>query len=137
MVFLDTLNGRNLFTDFGLVIQTGTQNLLCMPERKDLLQNNWREQNGTEYDLTAPVFKDKEVVLKVAFMADDDTDFWQKYQEFASEIQQAGYQNLFIEDHSKTYQVFYKNTTNWQKKSKRLKNVSKVFVKFNLILQVA
>lgn len=137
MVFLDTLNGRNLFTDFGLVIQTGTQNLLQMPERKDLLQNNWREENGTEYDLTAPVFKDKEVVLKVAFMADDDTDFWQKYQAFASEIQQAGYQNLFIEDHSKTYQVFYKNTTNWQKKSKRLKNVSKVFVKFNLILQVS
>lgn len=136
MAFNDTLNTRNLFNDFGLVIQTGTAELLEYPERKKTLENDWIEENGKEYDLTAPTFKDKEVSLKCAVMADNDTLFWNKYDALFVELSKPDWQKLFIYDHAKTYDVFYKKTANWQKKSKRLKDVEKVFVQFTLILQV-
>ncbi|CAM1341724.1 hypothetical protein [Tenacibaculum aestuarii] len=136
MAFNDTLNTRNLYTDFGLVIQTGTADLLAFPERKKTLENDWREHNGKEYDLSLPRFKDKEINLKCAMMADTDVDFWTNYEALFLELSKPDWQNLFVADHGKTYTVFYLKTSNWRKKSKRLKDVDKVFVQFTLILQV-
>lgn len=136
MVFQDKLNTKNLFSQFGLVIQTGTEQLLAFPERKDTFSIDWRESNGKQYDLKAPVFKDKQITLKCAIMASNDADFWTKRDALFVELSKTAFQDLFINDHSKTYKVFYKNSSNWQKRSKRLKNVPKVFVKFDLILVV-
>ncbi len=135
-MFKDKINNRNLYDDFGLVIQTGTQELLKYPERKPRLEYDWAEDNGKMYDLGNPKFKDKEVTLSCAFKADDDTAFWQRYNTFFREITKESWQDLYIDDHSHTYKVFYKNSTAFKKSLKRLKNVPKVFVKFELILQV-
>ena len=51
---------------FGCVLQTGTAELLSFPERKEVNTQDWREENGSEYDLQLPVFKDKEVTLNCA-----------------------------------------------------------------------
>lgn len=133
---MDTLNTRSLKNVFGLMIQTGTQNLLEYPERKELLANDWQDQNGVEYQVNKVFFKDKEIVLKCAFLANNDTAFWSNYNAFFKELTKPGYQKLFIYDHSMTYDVFYKRTSNFQKLRKRLKNVERVFVNFELILQV-
>lgn len=136
MTFNDTLNTKNLFTEFGLVIQTGTAELLAYPERKESINNDWREENGIEYDLELPKFKDKEVTLQCAIIADNDADFWVFYDLFFEELKLPGLQDLFIWDHSKTYKVFYKKCGPPKKSTKRLKNVEKVFVKFPITLQV-
>lgn len=136
MTFKDELNGQNLFNNFELVIQTGTAELLAFPERKESLSNDWKEENGTEYDLDLPKFKDKEVMLQCAIMASSDSDFWLNYNAFFDELKKPGYQNLKIWDHSQTYRVFYKKSGSFKKSSKRLKNVEKVFVKFQITLQV-
>lgn len=136
MVFNDTLNTKNLFTEFGLVIQTGTAELLAFPERKESLSNDWREENGVEYDLELPKFKDKEVTIQCAIMADSDSDFWVYYDLLFEELTLAGWQDLFIYDHSQTYKVFYKKCGAPKKSTKRLKNVDKVFVKFPITLQI-
>ncbi len=67
-MFLDTINDKDLYNSFGLVIQTGRQELLRFPERKPRLENDWAEENGKEYDLKEPRFNDKEVVLHCAFL---------------------------------------------------------------------
>lgn len=136
MVSQDTLNGINLLQSFSLVIQTGTARLLEFPERKETLTNDWREENGSDYDLTNPKFKDKEVTLNCAILADNAAAFWNFYNSFWAEISKAGWQNLYIQDHDKTYQVFYRRSGSFQKLGKRLNNVPKVFVKFELTLQV-
>jgi hypothetical protein len=136
MAFLDTLNGNNLLTAYKLIIQTGTHELLEYPERKESLSNDWREEDGTETDLELVRFKDKEVNLNCIFIVNDDTEYWNCYNAFFEEITKPGLQSLFIEDHAKTYQVFYKKTSGFKKVSKRLKNVPKVAVKFTLILEV-
>lgn len=136
MNFQDTLNTKNLLQSFGLIIQTGTAEFLAFPERKGVLSNDWQEEDGIEYDLALPKFKDKEVTLQCAILADNDTQFWNFYNSLFNELKKAGWQNLFIYDHSKTYQVYYKKCGTPKKTLKRLKNVQKVLVKFPLTLQV-
>jgi len=136
MAFLDTINNKNLLSVYKLIIQTGTQDLLIFPERKESLSNDWREENGTETDLELVRFKDKEVDLNCMFIVSNDAEYWSCYNAFFAEITKPGLQNLFIDDHSKTYQVYYKKTSGFKKVSKRLKNVPKVAVKFTLTLDV-
>lgn len=134
MRFKDRLNGRLLFDEFGLVIQTGTEGLLLFPERKFGHVNDWREEDGKEYDMSLVRFQEKEVTLNCAIMASDDVEFWTYYNDFFSELIKEGYQTLSIHDHSYIYLVAYKKTSQFVKTSKRLKNVDYVFVKFRLTL---
>ncbi len=136
MNFQDKLNNKNLFSQFGVIIQTGTAELLKFPERKESLTSDWREENGQEYDLSLVRFKDKEISLSCAILADNDVSFWTYYNAFFDEISRVGWQQLYIEDHSKTYQVFYKKSDGFKKAAKRLKGVAKVFVKFQITLQI-
>lgn len=135
MVFKDKLNNV-LLINIGTIIQTGTEELLTFPERKEVYENDWAEENGGEYVLDNPKFKDKEVTLKMVILADNNTQFWQYYNALFTELKKAGVLSLYIFDDDKTYEVFYKKSGNFKKGLKRLKNVEKVFVKFDLILKV-
>lgn len=134
MRFKDRLNGRLLYDEFGLVIQTGTEGLLTFPERKFGHINDWREEDGLEYDMSLVRYQEKEVTLSCAIMANDDLEFWTRYNDFFKEITKEGYQAISINDHSYIYLVAYKKTSQFVKTSKRLKNVDYVFVKFKLTL---
>lgn len=133
---MDKLNNIDLKTAYGLVILTGTERLLEFPERREPLKTDFEDQNGTDYFLNTVFFKDQEVTLNCGFLAEDDTAFWTNYNAFFAELTASGEQQLYIDDHSKIYKVFYKKTSNFKKSLKRLKNVEKVFVKFDLTLQV-
>ncbi len=135
--YADSLNGRNLLQDFGMIIQTGTAQLLEYPERKERIKYDWPEENGTQYDLQEVRFKDREVTLRCAILADNDSLFWQSYNALFVELSKPGFQQLYIADHNMHYSVFYKKSGNFQKLMKRLKNVPKVFVKFDLTFQIA
>ncbi|SDE77505.1 hypothetical protein [Riemerella columbipharyngis] len=135
MVFKDKLNNV-LLSNIGAVIQTGTEELLAYPERKSVYENDWAEENGSQYDLDNPKFKDKEVTLKMAILADDNTQYWQYSNALFNELKKAGQLALYIFDHDKTYQVFYMKSGNFKKTFKRLKNTEKVFVKFDLTFKV-
>ena len=136
MEFQDKINDKNLFKDFGLVIQTGTAELLEFPERKEPVSQDWADENGQAYDLDAPRFKDKEARLHLAFIAKSDAAFWKAYHAFFDELKKPGYQKLYIDDHSHSYNVFYKHSGAFKKGAKRLKGVDTILVKFELILQV-
>lgn len=136
MAYNDKINDKNLWSTYKLIIQTGTADLLIFPERKETLSNDWSDENGVEYDLGAVKLKDKEVQLQCVFITDTDAQFWTSYNAFFAEMTKVNTQNLYIDDHGKTYAVFYKKTSNFKKVSKRLKGVSKVVVKFTLVIQV-
>ncbi|WP_312133392.1 hypothetical protein [Empedobacter sp.] len=132
----DKINNKDLKAIYGLAILTGRERLLAYPERKEPLNFDWQDQNGVDYYLSKVFFKDTEVTLQCAIMANDNVDFWVKYNAFFKEISQPNYQQLFIDDHDMNYQVFYKSGNNFKHSLKRLKNVNKVFVKFDLTIQV-
>lgn len=133
---MDTLNTKNLKQEFCVLILTGLSKFLEYPARKEVPSYDWAEHNGMDYMLNKVVFEDKEVTLSCAITVDTTTEFWSSYNAFFQEITQSGWQNLYVHDHDKTYEVFYKSTSDFKLTLKRLKNVEKVFVKFNLTLQV-
>ncbi|WP_052910369.1 hypothetical protein [Riemerella anatipestifer] len=135
MDFKDKLNNI-LLSNIGVVIMTGTEELLAFPERKEVMENDWAEENGGDYDLSSPKFKDKEVTLKMAILADDNVQFWQYYNALFTELKKEGELSLYVFDHDQTYKVFYKKSGNFKKTLKRLKNAKKVFVKFDLTFKV-
>lgn len=132
----DKLNGLGLYEYYLLIIQTGTAQLLEFPERKETLKNDWREENGEENDLQVVRFKDKQVELQCIMLGADDADFWNRYDTFFAQLTRPGLAQLYIHDHSKTYNCFYLKSSNFKKSSKRLKNVDVVVVKFSITLQV-
>lgn len=132
----DKLNNKDLKATYGLAILTGREKLLSYPERKEPLSFDWQDQNGQEYHLSKVFFKDTEITLQCAILANNNADFWVKYNAFFKEITKTNFQQLAIEDHDMIYQCFYKSGTNFKHSLKRLKNVSKVFVKFDLTIQV-
>lgn len=136
MIYIDEINGI-LLKKLGTIIQTGTADLLTFPERKDLLENDWAEENGGEYDLTTPKFKDQEVTLKFAILAKDDAEFWKHRNALFQEFSKPHFQRLYIADHSRHYAVFYRKSSNFVKSLKRLRGVEKVFVKFDVTFKVA
>ncbi|MCU7543480.1 S9 family peptidase, partial [Riemerella anatipestifer] len=131
MEFKDKLNNI-LLSNIGVFIMTGTEELLAFPERKEVMENDWAEENGGDYDLSSPKFKDKEVTLKMAILADDNVQFWQYHNALFTELKKEGELSLYVFDHDQTYKVFYKKSGNFKKTLKRLKNAKKVFVKFDL-----
>ncbi|MBT0552634.1 hypothetical protein JZ948_04215 [Riemerella anatipestifer] len=135
MEFKDKLNNI-LLSNIGVFIMTGTEELLAFPERKEVMENDWAEENGGDYDLSSPKFKDKEVTLKMAILADDNVQFWQYHNALFTELKKEGELSLYVFDHDQTYKVFYKKSLNFKKVLKRLKNVEKVFVKFDLTFKV-
>lgn len=132
----DLLDNLDLKENYGLVIMTGTEKLLEFPERKEPLNFEWLDKNGTHYDLDEPYFKKQEVTLSCAIMADNDSQFWMYYNAFFERWKLPHIRLLFIDDHSRVYKCFYRKTSNFKKSLKRLKNVPKVFVKFDLTIEI-
>ncbi len=132
MNFNDKINGQ-LLSSIGT---TGTADLLSFPERKEVIENDWAEENGGEYDLSLPKFKDKDVTLTFGILANNDVQFWQYHTALFNILKQSGVLKLYIADHSREYNVFYKKSENFKKVAKRLKNVTKVYVKFDITFKI-
>lgn len=136
MIYIDELNGK-LLKNFGAFVLTGTADLLSFPERKEVYENDWAEQNGSECSLDEPRFKDKDITLKIGILAKNDAEFWDNYNRLFAELSKPNFQRLYIADHSQHYAVFYKKSGEFKKVLKRLRGVEKVFVKFDLVFRVA
>ena len=59
------IDGKDIYTDFGLVVLEGGYNdLVAFPPLKTVQSNDWQEEDGIEADLSAPVLNTREVSIK-------------------------------------------------------------------------
>ena len=64
-IYLD-IDGTDFTTDYGLTVAKGTiESFLTYPQFKQPKQNDWAEYDGIEIDLSAPVFKNRTIMLNV------------------------------------------------------------------------
>lgn len=136
MIYIDEINGI-LLKKIGTILLSGAEELLTYPERKEVIENDWAEENGGEYDLDNPKYKDKEVTLKFGILASNDVEFWKHYEALFKELSKPEFQRLYVGDHSRHYAVFYKKSSDFKKTRKRLRGIDKVFVKFDITFKVA
>ncbi len=64
-IYLD-IDGTDFTADYGLTVSKGTiESFLTYPQFKKPKQNDWAEYDGIEIDLSAPVFKNRTIMLNV------------------------------------------------------------------------
>ena len=112
------LDGIDMFTTYGFIPEDGSEQFLQYPERKQPLSYNWKERNGTEYDLVStPTYEDRSFKLKGWITGINEADFWNKFNALWAVLNTTGYRTLSITDLNKNFQLFYKRNPSLTKKT--------------------
>lgn len=125
------LNGKDLFTIFGLVISGGSDTFLGFPKRKESLVHSWPEEQGIDIDLSEPNFEAREFKLICNLISAGRTEFWTKYNGLFTELSTQGTHNLYIKDLDRTFLIYYKSQENIGKITQLDKD--RVAIKFDLV----
>lgn len=81
------IDGVDVFKTYGVyVTQGGWNELVSMPNLKEITKNDWQEEDGIEADLTAPVLDTKNVSVKFCISTEFDRHF-----EFLSLLSKGAY----------------------------------------------
>ncbi|TAE81917.1 MAG: hypothetical protein EAY81_09410 [Bacteroidetes bacterium] len=132
------LNNKDFKGIFGIDVTTGSNTFLAFPKRKESLNKNWAELNGLEIDLQEPFFESREFklncclnVVNLGNATAAKTEYWNKYNGLFTELSGLGTHQLFVEDLGKTFYVYYKEQSNFQKLTSF--SSGKIAVTFDLV----
>jgi hypothetical protein len=125
------LDGQDMWTTYGVFIEKGSDEFLLFPERKDSLKYDWMDQNGIDLDVSNPVYKEREMTLQCAIIANNQDDFWDKYQSFMDKLMSPGLRTLTIKEFEKDYAVVYLKCNSFTRFT-RLKTANKIAAKFTI-----
>ena len=129
------IDGVDLYTAFGFIVSGGSDDFLKLPTRKDPPSHSWPEENGIEYDLSAPAFEAVPAVLAGYIVAESELDFWTKYESLWNVLSAPGERILEVVELAQTYLVFYKRAP-LSKRLTRLKNTTLIAFELSLEFQV-
>ena len=127
------MDAKDLWTEYGVFIEKGTDDFLQIPERKESISHEWMDEHGIEVDSTTPFFKDREITLQCAIVAASENDFWTKYDAFVAALMAPGARLLNVVELSRSFNVLYKKCSSFTWFT-RLKTVSRIAAKFTLVL---
>lgn len=125
------LDGADLWLYYKVGIESGSDDFLKMPKRKDSIMHNWQDENGIDVDLSRVFLEPKEIELKCHIIADSEADFWDNYNRLLTKLTQPGVRRLTIAEFGRDFYVYYKEC-NIYTRFTRLLQSQKVACKFNL-----
>lgn len=83
-----TINGNDAFSYYGLNLSDGAISTLLTPSsQKENIKNESRLEHGSRYILTGGFTQEREITLEVHIIAEDKTDFFEKYAAFCEVLQ--------------------------------------------------
>jgi len=106
MAYKYTIDGVDLET-IGVIVMSGSDDFLKMPDLKPPLQYDWKDQNGIQVYLNSPVYQSKEITLKMAIHATSESQFWERYNAFFNLIKTAGTKRLYVGELKRSFYVYY------------------------------
>lgn len=109
------IDGADLYLVYGITISTGSDDLLKPPKRKDSITHDWLDENGIDVDLSRVFLESREVTLQCNFITNSKADFWTKYNYFLAMLVQPGLRRLELSEFGKSYYVYYKECSSWQR----------------------
>jgi hypothetical protein len=130
---LHSIDGKDLWTVFGIVVQEGSNDFLKFPARKESITHDWRDSNGLDVDLSRIFFEQKPISLKCVMIAENEADFWAKHKGFLAEWAKPDTRAFHVGEFKQTFYVYYDNCTGFDRFT-RIKNSTKVVCEFTLNL---
>ncbi|KAA2241667.1 hypothetical protein F0L74_17470 [Chitinophaga agrisoli] len=102
------MDGADLWLVYGVTISAGSDDLMKFPARKDSISHDWEDENGIDIDLSRVFFQSREASFQCNIIANDETDFWQKYSGFLAMLAKPDLRRLEIAELSRSFYVYYK-----------------------------
>jgi hypothetical protein len=130
------IDGKDLWTIFGVFVEAGSDDLLKYPAKKDSIEHDWMDADGIDVDLTRVYLSEREINLKMAIYATSEDDFWNKYNGFIAQMTQPELRRLQIKEFGmRSFFVYYKECTNYTRLTRVLDGTTTfIACKFNLKL---
>ncbi|RPE05558.1 hypothetical protein EGT74_24555 [Chitinophaga lutea] len=128
------IDGADLYLVYGILIASGSDDFLRLPDRKESITNDWLDENGIDIDLSRVFLKSKECTLECAILAANEIDFWTKYDSFFAMLIKPGLRRLEITELSSSFYVYYKDCPSYDRVT-RIKtgpHAGKVGAKFSI-----
>lgn len=126
------MDSIDLWTEYGVFVEKAHDQFLMLPERKESITYSWPDQDGIEIDTTTPRFKEREITMNCAIVANGEADFWTKYDAFKAALTAPGTRNMYVNELSKDFDMIYMKCTAFTKYT-RLKTSGKVAAKFAIV----
>lgn len=128
------IDGKDLFLVFGIVVESGSDDLLKYPERKDSESYDWQDENGVDIDLSRVFFGSREINLQCSLHAQNESDFWEKYHSFLATLAQPELRRLEVTELSSSFYVYYKNCSSFTRFTRIKRGIAAGVSKFTLTL---
>ncbi|MBO9660355.1 MAG: hypothetical protein J7527_16155 [Chitinophagaceae bacterium] len=108
------INGKDLYSTFGIIIESGTDGFLKWPDAKEGISRNYRDANGIDIDLSKIFFNFKEITLRCIILADSEDAFWSLRNGFMAEWAKGGYTRIQVTEFgNRSYYCYYKNMSDF------------------------
>ena len=105
------LDGKDFWTIFSILVESGSDDFLKYPSKKESITRNWSDADGIDIDLSAIFFNPRNISLRCAILADDEADFWLKYEAFIVQWKQPGIHRVEVGEFGlRSFYCFYDET---------------------------
>lgn len=106
------IDNKDAWQDYGFVVLKGSmRDWLSFAEMKPPFSHDWGDEHGRELALENVFVKDKEVSLKVLFIADSQLQFWANYNKTRDMLQSSGIRKIYYRELEKEFEVYYTKTS--------------------------
>lgn len=110
---LCSLNGKDMWTEWGGLLQQGAyEALMTPPGMKDYIENKSRLEHGTQVIATLPRVEERAFSLSIKIRGKDKADYLEKYRLFMQELQ-GGLLLLRVPALDATFRVLYDSCTKY------------------------
>lgn len=130
------IDGKDLWTAYNVFVESGSDDFLQYPGKKESITHDWMDSNGVDVDLSRYFLEPRDITLRCAIIVDTPDQFWQKYTGFIADLTQPGTRRIEVAEFgSRSFNVHYKQCSDFTRFT-RLKDEEtiKVACKFTMVL---
>lgn len=131
-----TIDSLDFWTAFGWMIESGNDELMALPDSKEVYSKDWKGENGKQYDLTKRYFEDKVVTLAGYIIAETKADYWNKYKALWNLLKSPGTREIYSYELEQTFGAFYLKSPGVKRFTRLQDFPDKIAVKVDITFQV-
>lgn len=107
------IDGKDLWTTFGIFVESGSDTFLQFPKRKESITHDWLDSNGLDVDTSRVFFEARTPELKFSIIAANEADFWNFYTGWLAEWAKPGTRRITISEFEKDFYVIYQECSSF------------------------
>jgi hypothetical protein len=126
-----TIDGFDGWNEFGIfILKEGLNDWLAFPAVKDRFSHDWKDEDGIEIDTGEVYLKEKNVSLRIIFVAGSPAEFWENYEKLQLLLISGGVRKIRIGELGRDFEACYLSSSEVSK-PKPLRGTEKIILSMN------